>query len=59
MKLSDMIEKKLAEQTPSMGQQRAARAMKQPGVSAKFRVFSSNFAQMNFDLKVELFTTEN
>ena len=29
-----MIEKKLAEQTPSMGQQRAARAMKQPGVSA-------------------------
>ena len=34
MKLSDMIEKKLAEQTPSMGQQRAARAMKQPGVSA-------------------------
>ena len=29
-----MIEKKLAEQTPTMGQQRAARAMKQPGVSA-------------------------
>ena len=29
-----MIEKKLAEQTPTMGQQRAARALKQPGVSA-------------------------